>query len=567
MTRCGRPGGRRWRGLTLPAAGRGCAEQRRRLAACGAGRPGAAPRPAAPCKPSRRAAADAPRPLRAPQANNAVVREFGTPRREEGLRNHYDLVQMLDIVNLEAGTAVRKGGGGVLVGCRARWGGGSGTQGEGPGADAGRRRPGGRHGGEGGVVRRWGQALGKGLSGVAAAAAAAASRRRPGPRLQRREQRRAAAPLVTHAPPRPPTLPPPQGRRRPRLLPDARGPPPQPGAHHVRAAVCLPPRLLPRAHPLLHEQGGGRGLWGAGAGGGVAGKPAGAGVCLPAAPGPPGWQPVQGLQAPPPTPRLDANPPATPPTPTPPSRQDIMAECAQLSQFDEELYKVTGGWRLGGGGSGLGGRARGQAARRGWVARQHSGRACGRPAPSGSAPRADPRPIQPQTPPRRGRGQISDCDERADAVRAAPQGVVREGRPAAQVRADAGGGGCSSWGVWELGGASVGCSEPWAGLGLADCAPAAAWSAVPGLGAPFPPAPAPAPPSLPPTPPPPPTPPHPPKVRRLQHLLPQGGRLPRPRHAGHLPDPPVREGGGLRGVGGAGCPGVAGRERAGRVAA
>ncbi len=22
-----------------------------------------------------------------------------------------------------------------------------------------------------------------------------------------------------------------------------------------------------------------------------------------------------------------------------------MAECAQLSQFDDELYKVTGGWR------------------------------------------------------------------------------------------------------------------------------------------------------------------------------------------------------------------------------
>lgn len=25
-------------------------------------------------------------------------------------------------------------------------------------------------------------------------------------------------------------------------------------------------------------------------------------------------------------------------------RQEIMAECAQLSQFDDELYKVTGGW-------------------------------------------------------------------------------------------------------------------------------------------------------------------------------------------------------------------------------
>lgn len=38
------------------------------------------------------------------EANNAVVREWGTPRTgEEGLRSHYDLVQMLDIVNLDAG--------------------------------------------------------------------------------------------------------------------------------------------------------------------------------------------------------------------------------------------------------------------------------------------------------------------------------------------------------------------------------------------------------------------------------------------------------------------------------
>ena len=25
-------------------------------------------------------------------------------------------------------------------------------------------------------------------------------------------------------------------------------------------------------------------------------------------------------------------------------QKNVMAECAQLSQFDEELYKVTGGW-------------------------------------------------------------------------------------------------------------------------------------------------------------------------------------------------------------------------------
>jgi len=41
-----------------------------------------------------------------PQANNAVVREWGEKREGEGLRSHYDLVQMLDIVNMEAGTAV-----------------------------------------------------------------------------------------------------------------------------------------------------------------------------------------------------------------------------------------------------------------------------------------------------------------------------------------------------------------------------------------------------------------------------------------------------------------------------
>lgn len=40
------------------------------------------------------------------QDNNAIVREFGTPRQEEKLYNHVDLVQMLDIVNLEAGTQV-----------------------------------------------------------------------------------------------------------------------------------------------------------------------------------------------------------------------------------------------------------------------------------------------------------------------------------------------------------------------------------------------------------------------------------------------------------------------------
>lgn len=40
------------------------------------------------------------------QDNNAIVREFGQPRQEEKLYNHVDLVQLLDIVNLEAGTSV-----------------------------------------------------------------------------------------------------------------------------------------------------------------------------------------------------------------------------------------------------------------------------------------------------------------------------------------------------------------------------------------------------------------------------------------------------------------------------
>lgn len=52
------------------------------------------------------------------------MREWGTPRQEDGLRGHYDLVQMLDIVNLEAGTAVSTlgvGGGGRARGGRVWW--------------------------------------------------------------------------------------------------------------------------------------------------------------------------------------------------------------------------------------------------------------------------------------------------------------------------------------------------------------------------------------------------------------------------------------------------------------
>ena len=40
------------------------------------------------------------------QAENEVVKTWGTPREEDGLHNHVDLVQLLDIADLEAGTSV-----------------------------------------------------------------------------------------------------------------------------------------------------------------------------------------------------------------------------------------------------------------------------------------------------------------------------------------------------------------------------------------------------------------------------------------------------------------------------
>ncbi|KAF8063832.1 Serine--tRNA ligase [Scenedesmus sp. PABB004] len=47
--------------------------------------------------------------------NNAVVRTWGEPRQEEKLYNHVDLVQLLDIVDLEAGTSVAGGRGYYLT--------------------------------------------------------------------------------------------------------------------------------------------------------------------------------------------------------------------------------------------------------------------------------------------------------------------------------------------------------------------------------------------------------------------------------------------------------------------
>lgn len=49
------------------------------------------------------------------EANNAVVREWGERRQEEKLYNHVDLVQLLDIVDMEAGTTVAGGRGYYLM--------------------------------------------------------------------------------------------------------------------------------------------------------------------------------------------------------------------------------------------------------------------------------------------------------------------------------------------------------------------------------------------------------------------------------------------------------------------
>ena len=43
------------------------------------------------------------------QADNVIVKTVGELREEDGLRNHVDLVMMLDIVDLENGTTVAGG--------------------------------------------------------------------------------------------------------------------------------------------------------------------------------------------------------------------------------------------------------------------------------------------------------------------------------------------------------------------------------------------------------------------------------------------------------------------------
>lgn len=54
-------------------------------------------------------------PISDDEANNAVVREWGERRQEEKLYNHVDLVQLLDIVDMDAGTQVAGGRGYYLM--------------------------------------------------------------------------------------------------------------------------------------------------------------------------------------------------------------------------------------------------------------------------------------------------------------------------------------------------------------------------------------------------------------------------------------------------------------------
>ena len=126
-------------------------------------------------------------------------------------------------------------------------------------------------------------------------------------------------------------------------------------------------------------------------------------------------------------------------------------------------------------------------------------------------------------PPRRGRGQVPDCHQRADAVRDAPPQLVREGAGALGGEERRGEG---RSGVLVL---AIGLCTPWRSLAPIWPCPPPIW-----------PAPLSNPTTL--------LPPHTPhtphthtsnaaahQVRGLLHLLPQGGRLPRPRHPGHLP--------------------------------
>ncbi len=64
--------------------------------------------------------------LSSAQANNAIVKEFGDLRTEDKLYNHVDLVGLLGIVDLEAGTTVAGGRGYYLINEVGKGGGGEG---------------------------------------------------------------------------------------------------------------------------------------------------------------------------------------------------------------------------------------------------------------------------------------------------------------------------------------------------------------------------------------------------------------------------------------------------------
>ncbi|KAH7445029.1 hypothetical protein KP509_02G103200 [Ceratopteris richardii] len=55
-------------------------------------------------------------PISDDEANNEVIRTWGAPRKESGLKNHVDLVEMLGLANLKKGTEVAGGRGYYLMG-------------------------------------------------------------------------------------------------------------------------------------------------------------------------------------------------------------------------------------------------------------------------------------------------------------------------------------------------------------------------------------------------------------------------------------------------------------------
>ena len=324
-----------------------------------------------------------PRPSPSPplQDNNAVVKEFGERRQEEGLLNHVDLVLLLDIADLEAGAAVA-----------GAW-----------AARAPSPLP----------------ACTRGLS---------TSLLTPGrPRLALPVPSRCRRPPPTSLPPFLPPSPPaiPAGNR---------------GYYLKGAGVLLNQALIncalqfgykqgftPVQTPFFMQVGGAPGL---------ASWPGLAwldGLFYSAgAPVPPVVCPAGGLLEPATVLRLSSAG-CCPRLPLPCLRllllpqKPVMAECAQLSQFDEELYKVTGGrygtaWylQLQRGAAGAG---QTPASRLGRPLPSLAGRVTALALPALAHP--PPSPLCPRCCPcRRRRGEVPDRHQRADAVRHAPQRLV-----------------------------------------------------------------------------------------------------------------------------------------------